>query len=339
VAGLTLGGGTGYLSRLLSTTADSLVSATVVVADGRTLEVDERAHGDLLWALRGAGHNFGVCTSFTFRTHPLGAPVFVRQAIYPADARRDLLRAYRDWSPGQPDALSTYLHLLLAPPHWHWLPPEHRGAAVVNATSVFYGEEAEGKRLTGSLFDTARPIWARAVRMRHVELQHACDDDWRFGIGHYWKPAYLSGLPDAAIASIVEWCDRHPAVYEQARSQISPQPINQFEINFRGGELARRPSDSSAYSDRTSPFNTNVQAVYRDPAREEELVAWANGFAAALGPYRVGEYTNFRSDAADGSEARRIFGDDKLDRLLELKRIYDPDGVFRHGGLDLVPAG
>jgi len=336
VGGLTLGGGTGYLTRLLGTTADSLLAAHVVLADGTTALVDEESDPDLLWALRGAGHNFGVCTSLLFRVHRLATPVWVRQAIYPTTARREILCAYREWAQHQPDALTTYVHLLVAPPYWPWIPEQHRETEVVNITSVFYGSEREGALSTNEIFEAAAPIWTRAKTMRHVELQHACDDDWRPRVGHYWKPAYLADLPDSAVETILAWCDRYPPVFEQARSKISPQPINQFELNYRGGMLSRRASLETSYSDRTTPFNSNIQAVYSNPADEPALLEWADGFAAAMARYWSGAYGNFRSDPADSATGRRIYGDEKFDRLARLKTRYDPENVFWNSGLDLV---
>ena len=335
VAGLTLGGGTGYFTRQLGTTSDNLLEAEVVLADGRVVCASHDSHPDLFWALRGAGHNFGAVTAFTFRMHPLTVPVFVRQSIFASERRADILAFFREWAPTQPRTLTTYLNVLRIPPHWPWLPTAHRGESAINVTSVFYGEPDDGKRETEPMHAVAPPLWTRSAVMRHVDLQHACDDDWRWGVCHYWKPSFLWGMPNAAIDSIGHWCDLAPALYMQARSQISPQPINQFEINYRGGALGDADPNGSAYPDRDSPFNMNIQAVWTHAEDEDGLRRWAQGFSEALSPYWSGAYTNFMSETGSAPEAARIFGPEKYARLVAAKREYDPDNVFA-GGLDLV---
>jgi FAD/FMN-containing dehydrogenase len=335
VAGLTLGGGTGYLTRQLGTTSDSLVEADVILADGSSVRVSSAARPDLLWALRGAGHNFAAVTRFEFRVHELSSPVYVRQSIFDASARAAVLALYREWAPLQPRTLTSYVNLLRIPPHWPWLPSEHRGQPAVNVTSVFYGTEEDGLRATEALHGIAPALWNKACSMRHVELQHACDDDWRWGVHHYWKPAFLSGIPDEAIETIIHWCDAAPAVYEQARSKISPQPINLFEVNYRGGALCDADPSQSAYSDRVSPYNSNIQAVWTRSEDEQRLLAWAAAFSNAMAPHWSGAYINFMSDGGDAPEAARIFGEEKYEQLITTKQTYDPDDVFSSGGLDL----
>ncbi len=338
VAGLTLGGGAGYLTRQLGTTSDSLLAADVVLADGSMVQASEADNPDLFWAVRGAGHNFGAVTRFTFRTHPLTAPVYLRQSIFDSGSRAAVLRFFREWAPSQPRQLTSYLNLLRVPPFWPWLRAAPRGQPAINVTSVWYGSADRGALLTDGLHRLAPALWTRERVIRHVELQHACDDDWRYGVHHYWKPAFLSGIPDPAVEAILDWCDRAPATYEQARSRISPQPINHFEINYRGGALADADPATSAYSDRTSPYNSNVQAVWTAAEDADECVSWATGFAAALAPYWAGAYTNFMSEAGSAAQVRRIFGEQKYRQLVAVKQRYDPDNVFASGGLDLTPA-
>ena len=335
VAGLTLGGGTGYLTRQLGTTSDNLLEAEVVLADGSVVRASHDSHPNLFWALRGAGHNFGAVTAFTFRLNVLEVPVLVRQSIFDASSRTKVLAFFRGWAPSQPRRLITYLNVLRIPPHWHWIPAEHRGESAINVTSVFYGDKEEGERVSEAIHAVAPAIWTSSRVMRHVELQHACDDDWRWGVKHYWKPSFLSGIPDDAIDKVVQWCDQAPATYEQARSLISPQPINQFEINYRGGALGDADPNGSAYSDRVSPYNMNIQAIWTHAEVESEIVAWACGFSEALAPYWSGAYTNFMSDAGTAREAERIFGPEKFAKLAAVKREYDPQNVFA-GALDLA---
>jgi FAD/FMN-containing dehydrogenase len=325
VSGLALGGGTGYLSRLHGTTSDNLLSADVVLV-GRRLKVEATDHSELFWALRGAGHNLGITVSFTFQTHRLSHRPFVRQSIVRGDKCVDLAQTYREWAPTQPDALTTYLHLLHIPPWWTWLPSSCRGGLAMNLLSVFYGDEQRGMSLTDPIHREA--AWTRSCVMSHVDLQRGCDADWRAGLYHYWRPALLKDVPDDALRSIVDWCERHPPEYEHPRQEFALQPLNQFELHYRGGQLSRIDEASSAYSDRSSAYNCNVQAIWSDPKDEAELVAWADGFASALAPYRVGAYKNFSSTTGDQRENERIFGADKYARLCSVKASFDPGKVF-----------
>ncbi|MFF4418722.1 FAD-binding oxidoreductase [Streptosporangium sp. NPDC001559] len=335
VAGLTLGGGIGYLSRLYGMTVDYLVAATVVVADGRILTVSENEHPDLFWALRGAGHNYGVVTSFTFRYVPLPGLVTIRQALYAAGDRAEVLRFFRDWAPGAPDSVTTYARLYDCPPYWAQVPTAHRGTPVLSISTVHYGDPAAEPEVTAPMFARATPVYSGLRTVRHVELQQACDDEFRHGIGHYWKHVYLESLSDEVIDLAIDWTDRYPGRPLQSHSGIVHQVMCPFEVSAGGGALDRRDQDATAATSPTLPFGANIAADFELREEKPALVEWVKGFADALVPYQGGTYINFTSVQGDEEVARTVYGA-KYDRLATVKREYDPRNVFRRGLVDLT---
>ncbi|BBH70207.1 FAD-linked oxidase [Actinoplanes sp. OR16] len=334
VAGLTLGGGAGYLARMYGATVDYLVSAEIVVADGGILTVSADEHPDLFWALRGAGHNFGVVTSFTFRYVPLPGLATVRQALYAAGDRREVLRFYRDWALAAPDNVTTYARLLTCPPYWSQVPAAHRGEPVLSVATVHYGDPAAEPALTGPMFAQATPVYQSLKTIPHVTLQHATDDEFRYGIGHYWKHIFLESLADEVIDTAIDWCDRYPGRPLQAHSNIAHQMICPFEVIGGGGQMTRRDTTATVMGSHGLPWGANIGADWEFPDEKPELVAWAKGFADAMGPYQGGTYINFASVQGDIEVARQVYGGN-YDRLIAVKKDYDPANVFRRGLVDL----
>ncbi|GAB2856469.1 FAD-binding oxidoreductase [Actinocorallia aurea] len=336
VAGLTLGGGAGYLSRLHGMTVDHLVAATVVVADGRILQVNEHEHTDLFWALRGAGHNYGVVTSFTFRYVPLPGEATVRIALFATDDRREVLRAFRGLSVALPDNASAYARLYKCPEYWSQVPSAHRGTEIVSIATVFYGDPADEPAATAPLFAQAEPIYTSLRTMPHVTLQHQTDDEFRYNIGHYWKHVFIQSFSDEAIDIALDWSDRYPGRSLQAHASIAHQVMCPFEIIGGGGRMARRDPDATAAGAHFMPYSANIGADFEFAEEKAPLVEWARGFADALAPYQGGTYINFTSVQGDEEIGRQVYGD-KYDRLVAVKKTYDPGNVFRRGLVDLAP--
>jgi hypothetical protein len=234
-----------------------------------------------------------------------------------------------------PDQLAVHTHFLRVPPYWPQVPTAHRGEPVINVVSIFYGDPEAGRRLTDPLHAAGEAVFRQEYVIPHVQLQHACDDDWRHGLNHYWKPAYLDALPDGVIDLVLHWVDRYPGGFQQAQSRIAPQPVSQFELFGRGGELQRGDPSRSSFSNRTAAFTTNIMAVWSDPDVETEQITWARDFADALAPLTNGAYLNFLSDKGGPAVARKVFGDN-YERLVQVKAEYDPDNVFRMGTVDLT---
>ena len=335
VAGLTLGGGAGYLSRLLGATADYLVSAEVVLGSGEIVTASADEHPDLFWALKGAGHNYGIVTSFTFRHVPVPGQANIRQAFFAADDRLSVLQFYRDWGMGAPDTVSTYARLLEVPPYWSQVPTAHRGRPVVNITTVHYGDESDSFRITEPMFNAAAPVWGQSYRVPHVRLQHACDDEFRYGVRHYWKHSYLTALPDAALETMIDYADRYPGRHLQAHAAVAPQMQCPFEMQTGGGANSRVDPDSTSMTERKDQWGANVGADWEFDTEKAELVAWAQEFSGKLEDYQGSTYINFTSVQGDEELARLVYGD-KYERLAAVKKRYDPENVFRRGLVDLT---
>jgi FAD/FMN-containing dehydrogenase len=337
VAGLTLGGGIGYLSRMHGMTVDHLVAATIVVADGSILQVSDTEHADLFWALRGAGHNYGVVTSFTFRYVELPGPATVRIALFPAEDRARILRFFREWGPSAPEQVTTYVRLYDCPPYWSQVPTAHRGRPIVSVATVHYGDPAAEPALTEEMFAQAEPVFMSVRSIPHALLQHSTDDEFRYGVRHYWKHVYLESLADTVIDTVIDWVDCYPGRPLQAAADIAQQVMCPFEVSSGGGAMNRRDNDATAASAPTLAFGANLSADFEIEEEKAPLVEWVQGFADALIPYQGGTYINFASVQGDEEVARLAYGD-KYDRLVAVKRRYDPDNVFRRGLVDLAPS-
>jgi FAD/FMN-containing dehydrogenase len=333
VAGLTLGGGLGYLSRRFGATVDYVDEMQVVVADGRILTTSKDEHPDLFWALRGAGHNFGIVTRFTFRTVELPGVVTVRQAFHGADDRTEILRLFREWGPDAPGNVGTYIRLLRAPEYWSQLPAAHRGRPVLSLATICYGDPAEEREITAPMFARGTPIYQSLRTMPHVTLQHATDDEFRYGLAHYWKHTAVERLDDEAIEMILRHSDAYPGHSLNSSANIAHQLLCPFEVIAGTRTPRARTDDSTAGIE--SLFSANIGADWRYPSEKAPLVEWARTFDKALEPYRDGTYINFTSVAGNDDMARSVYGE-KYGRLAAIKREYDPGNVFSRGLVDLA---
>lgn len=339
VAGLTLGGGIGYLSRMYGMTTDHLIGVTIVVADGRILTVSEDEHADLFWALRGAGHNFGIVTEFRYRYVPFTLKCNVRQAFFATEDRKKVLQYFRDWSYDAPDSVTTYARTVKVPDYWTVVPRAHRGTDIVSVATIHWGDPDEEEHITRGMFASAAPVWQTSYRVPHVEVQHACDDDFRYGVRRYWKNGLLQSFPDEAIDTVLEWSDRYPGRALQASSTIAPHFACPYQLFPRGGQAARVDHMATAVGDRVgAKFMSSAGAEWEFPSEAPELMDWVQAFDDALSPYKNGTYINFTSIAGNEAAARYTYGD-KYDRLVAVKRQYDPGNIFRRGLVDLSGEG
>jgi FAD/FMN-containing dehydrogenase len=335
VAGLLLGGGMGWLSRMYGLTIDQLIEVEMVVADGTVLRANDREHSDLFWAVRGAGHNYGIVTEFTFRYIPFTRLANVRQAIYPAHERTRVLQFYRDWAYDAPDHVVTFARTVNVPPYWSQVPTEYRGQPVVSITSVHWGDAEEEASETTAMFNAGKAVWEAAYTTRYVDLQHACDDDFRNGLRHHWRNLMMTGLPDDAIETVLDFSDRYPGRPLQASATIAPQFDCPVQINPRGGQIARVDHWATAVGDRVDArWLGTVSAQWEYGYEGPQLVEWVRAFDGALARYKQGAYVNFASVVGDEAFARMVYGD-KYDRLVQVKKAYDPTNVFRRGLADL----
>ncbi|MEV0797801.1 FAD-binding oxidoreductase [Kribbella sp. NPDC050281] len=320
VAGLTLGGGLGWLMRKHGLAVDNLLATEVVTAEGSIVRASTDDHPDLFWALRGGGGNFGVVTSFQFALHSLGPDVVAGAVFWAAEDTAAVLRFYRDFVAEAPDELGTVVRLGTVPPwpdipdHLHWRP-------AIAVACCYAGAVEDGERAVRSLRRFGTPLADLVAPTPYVAHQSAIDDTVPHGWHYYWKSTNLAGLSDAAIAVIAE----HAYTAGSARSYAA-----MFHL---GGAIARVPQDATAYAGRDVPHNIVIEGVWL-PDQAAELAAaetaWARRFLQALEPHRAaGVYINFL-DADDDSRIREAYGDHTYRRLVEVKSKYDPENTFHH---------
>jgi FAD/FMN-containing dehydrogenase len=317
IAGLTLGGGIGWLMRKHGATVDNLLSADVVTARGEIVTASEEENPDLFWAIRGGGGNFGVVTSFEYRLHPVGPVVLAGPVFHLLEDAREVLRFYREFIAGVPDELTTIFELSVAPPA-PFLPEEVHGKQVVMVGACYAGSPDEGAEVVRPLKQFGRPIADLLEPKRYTALQSMFDPMVPHGWHRYWKSVELPPLTDTAIDTLVEHA---PAV-------TSPKS---YCIVFQlGGALARVSEDETAFSQRDAAHNVNVNAVWteEDPDAERHI-AWAREYFDALQPHAGGRvYVNFLGEEG-GNRVRQAYGARNYERLVELKRAYDPTNLFR----------
>ena len=314
VAGLTLGGGIGYLTRGCGLSLDNLASAEVVTADGKVVTASEREHEDLFWAMRGGGGNFGVAASLEFRLQPVneiyGGPMFFELAN-----AGDVLRWYRDFIANAPERFGGFPAFQIAPP-LPFIPEERHGDTFLAFVSCWTGPVDDAENNLKPLRDLAPVVAEHVGPMPYPALNSAFDALVPPGLQHYWKANFVKELTDDAIAAHLEHGPKVPAV----NSTVHIYPID--------GAAQRVASDETAFAYREANFATVIAGMWPDPDANEANTAWVRDYAAATAPLsEEGGYINFMS----GDDQDRIKANYKgnYDRLVEVKRTYDPSNLFR----------
>ena len=313
VGGLTLGGGFGWISRKYGLTCDNLLSARVVTADGELITANDRENPELFWGLRGGGGNFGVVTEFEFGLHPV-EDVLAGLVIHPLDRAGSVLRGYREIVREAPDELTCYLLFRPAPPA-PFLPEEVHGEPILALVICAVGDEETAEAAAQHLRELGEPLTDGVSRRPYVEWQRFSDANWEPGFRDYWKANYLTGLPDAALDTLVE----HAATL--------PTSMSDFKVAHFEGAVGRVSSSATAFPHRDAPFVLNVNARWENPAKDDEHVAWTRGLYEAMQPFARGVYVNFLGDEGD-ERVRQAYGTN-YERLTRLKAEVDPDNVFR----------
>src|SRR4051794_22798381 len=316
IAGFTLGGGIGWLMRKHGLTADNLISADVVTADGRLVHASADENPELFWGLRGGGGNFGIVTSFEYRLHPVGPVLMGGPVIYPGELAGDILRFYREWSKDAPDELTTLVSLATAPPA-PFSPEQCRGRRVVITPGVYAGPIEDGGRAMRALRERGEPVADLMGPLPYVAMQSLLDPLWVPGAHNYFKSGWLRGLDDRAIDTLVEY-----------HRNIS-SPKSEIHVHQMGGAVARVPAGATAFGDRSAPFLLNIIGSTFTADGYDDAVAWAQSLHSAMDPALTGgTYVNFIS--AEGPDrVRDAYGADTYERLRALKREYDPTNLFR----------
>ncbi|MFQ5916109.1 MAG: FAD-binding oxidoreductase [Nitrospinota bacterium] len=313
VAGLTLGGGFGWLSRKHGLTVDNLLSADVVTADGELVTASERDNPDLFWGVRGGGGNFGIVTSFQFQLHPVGPEVLSGLIVHRFEDAGEVLRYYRSFVAQAPDDLACWAVLRKAPP-LPFLAEEVHGTEILVIAVLHAGDMKEGERLLQPLREFGDPIADVVTPHPYAVFQQAFDPLLTPGVRNYWKSHNFSELSDGAIETILEYAGRLPS------------PYSEIFVAHLGGAANRVAPDVTAYPHRDVTFVLNVHTRWEDAAQDEECVAWAREFFDATTPFATGGvYVNFISE---GEERVRAAYGVNYDRMVELKSKYDPTNLF-----------
>jgi FAD/FMN-containing dehydrogenase len=317
IAGLTLGGGIGWLSRQHGLTIDNLLSVDLVTADGRLVTASAAENPELFWGLRGGSGNFGVAVSFEYRLHDVGPLVLGGPLVYDLDDAASALRNARDVLAEAPDDVSLWLVLTHVPPQPPF--PEERWGTPCLAVVPFCTDLERGPRLLEPLTSFGAPLASLHGPLPYTALQSALDDVDPHGHRYWEKGDYLAGLSDDLIEALVEGA----RTVTSRRTEILVFPM--------GGAIERVPDDATAFGDRTAPWAVWIASQWTDPAEDAIHRDWTRRFSASLAPWTTGSvYVN--AIGGDVTEARKraaFGGEAKLGRLRELKRAWDPQNLFR----------
>jgi len=316
IAGLTLGGGFGWLSRKHGLTADNLLSADIVTADGRLVRASERENPDLFWAIRGGGGNFGVVTSFEFRLHPVGPEVFAGLLVHPISRAKEVFEGYRRVAARFPDDVACWVVLRKAPP-LPFLPASVHGTDVMILAVCYAGDPAKGPDAVAPLRSLGTPVGEHLGPVPYATWQSAFDPLLTPGARNYWKSHDFREIPDGLIDLVVR------------SARALPTPACEIFLAQLGGAVNRVAADATAYPHRDVAFAMNVHTRWDDAADDETCIAWARRFFEETAPFATGGvYVNFMP----GDEAQRVrsgaYGRN-FDRLVQVKRKYDPKNLFR----------
>lgn len=316
VAGLTLGGGFGWLSRRYGMTVDNLISADVVTADGELRHASADSNEDLFWAIRGGGGNFGLVTRFEFALHPVGPVVYGGLVVLPLDQAKSALQQYRAAAEQMPDELSVWAVLRLAPP-LPFLPPEAHGKPVIVFAMCYTGPVENGPSVVENVRGFGTPVGEHLGPMPYAMWQQAFDPLLTPGARNYWKSHNLDGIPDGLVDALLE--------------AIGTLPSPQCEIFFGqiGAQTSRVPVEATAYSSRDTQYAMNVHGRWDNASDDERCIAWARTFFDAAAPFALGSvYVNFMTQE-EGGRVADAYGPN-YERLVAVKHRYDPQNLFRH---------
>jgi FAD/FMN-containing dehydrogenase len=307
IAGLTLGGGLGWLMRDYGMACDNLVGAEVVTADGQVVRASATKNPDLFWALRGGGGNFGIVTTFEYALHPVST-IFGGMLLHPLARAREVLRLYRDVTASAPDALTVFAAMMHAPD----------GTPVIALVICYNGPADDGERAIKAFREFGAPIAGEVGPMPYTALQSMLDAGFPSGLRVHWRSEFVQSIPDSLI-------DASVFAFERVPSKLSALMFEQL-----GGAVKRVPRDATAFDQRDSDYNLVIVSRWADPAEADRNVRWARETSEAAKPFTNGRvYVNYIGAGEAPDRVRAAFGADKFERLATIKRKYDPKNVFR----------
>jgi len=309
IAGLTLGGGLGWLMRKHGLSCDNLTSLDMVTADGRLVTASATENPELFWAARGGGGNFGVVTSFEYRVHPIGQ-VFGGMVAHSLERASDALKFLREFAPSAPDNLGTMAAFVTGPD----------GIKLLAIFVCYSGPLAEGERVLQPLRAFGPPLADDIAAMPYIRLQSLLEPGFPPGRQNFWKSSFLRELTDDAIDILIDGFRKVPS------------PTSAVAIEQLGGAVSRVEDDATAFAHRGAFFNLLIVGIWPDLADNRKHIEWVRGLWDAMQPYSTGGvYVNYLGQNPDEGpdRVRAAYGKAKYERLLALKRKYDPDNVFR----------
>ncbi len=307
IAGLTLGGGFGWLGRSYGMSCDNLTSADVVLADGSIVTASADENADLFWGLRGGGGNFGVVTSFEYRLHPVTS-ILGGMLLYPIERANDVLRAVRDYNQSSPDEMSVFAAMLTSP----------EGAKVIALIVCYNGPVEQGEALLRPLRESTGPMADLVAPISYEQQQTLMDDGFPFGLQNYWKSEFLKSLPDEAVDVLVE------------QFNAVPSPLTAMVLEQFGGAYSRVGAEETAFVHRDWDYNFVIISRWADPAEAEQNIQWTRGVWKAVQPFASGGvYVNYLEPGQEGADRIRAAYGPVYDRLVALKNTYDPSNFLR----------
>lgn len=316
IAGLTLHGGLGVLHRTYGLALDNLLSVEIVTADGQVRTASATENPDLFWAVRGAGSNFGVVTSFEFALHPVGPEIYMAVPVFALEDSAAVLRKFRDYSDSAPDAINPQ-GVFLNIPAIDDFPAELHDTPVLATQLMYVGDPDEGKAALRSVFEWAEPVLDLSGQLPYAHAQMAFDFFFPKGWLYYWKSHLLGELTDAAIDTIVEVAAERPS----SQAMINVWPL--------GGAISRVAPDATAWSHRDADYMLSLDTTWTDPADSDRCIAWTRETWARLKPLgQGGVYLNFAGMGEEKEALVRAGYGANYDRLVELKSQYDPGNLF-----------
>ncbi|MFQ6029366.1 MAG: FAD-binding oxidoreductase, partial [Dehalococcoidia bacterium] len=310
IAGVTLGGGWGWLSRKHGLASDNLMSADIVTADGKFLTASATENPDLFWGLRGGGGNFGIVTSFEYQLHAIST-MLAGMVVHPFDRAKEVLEFYREFTRDMPDELACHAALMSSPD----------GDPIAVLVACYSGPVGEGERVLQPLREFGPPLADLIRPMAYTEVQTLLDDPYPAGLYDYWKSNFMTEISDDAIDTLVAHCGNRP----------SPMCHGLIE-GILGGAVSRVNEDEIAFNHRNVVYSFLSLGVTADPAESDKCVQWAREFWDAMQPYsNGGVYVNYLGQEADEGvdRVKAAYGPTKHERLVALKNKYDPTNLFR----------
>ncbi len=316
IAGLTLGGGFGWLTRKYGFTIDNLLSAEVVTVDGKKLRASEKENADLFWAIRGGGGNFGVITEFEFKLHPVGPEILAGLLVFPFKEAKSILKQYRDFIETTPPEFNVWVVMRKAPP-LPFLPEEVHGKEVVVLAIAVIADLEKNVKLIDSLRGFGKPVGEFIGRMPYINWQQMFDPLLTPGARNYWKSHNFTELKDGAMDSMIEYAGKLPSTQCE------------IFITYLEGKSNSVAANAMAYSNRDLKYILNVHGRWDDAKQDKECINWAREFFnTTLKFASSGAYVNFMTED-EQDRVSKAYGPNH-DRLVQIKKKYDPDNLLRH---------